>query len=35
MVEDGVIISPIDEKSPLEDAIKGVPVTEQKDKKAQ
>lgn len=35
VVEDGVIISPIDEKSHLEDAIKGVAVREDKGKKGQ
>lgn len=33
LVEDGVIVSPIDEKSPLEDALKGVSPMESKEKK--
>lgn len=35
LVEDGVIISPADEKSPLEEAIKGVATREDRGKKTQ
>lgn len=35
LVEDGVIISPVDEKSPLEEAIKGPALDKRVDKKSQ